>query len=241
MRLRLYKVLRRDGTSPYVGYPWPLPSGRCPGRWVTASGAPDVCANGLHLLKRAGLTDFPGPRLYVVEAAGEKSFSLTVVSARRARLLRRVESWNERALISWLCDCVEHATNLAGEDAENADSRYERVIATARSVIAAARALVLGGASKEDVIQLCLPSAWWNALRMSTHKLVHVVSGPNVCSFAVETLDYARMAAAAGVSSVVERDRTEAAEARWQHQRMLTYIGKELRDERSVPLQVPAA
>jgi hypothetical protein len=105
-----YKFLRRDGRSVFTRFAWPLPDG-APGAWVDAPVVP--CRSGIHACRAADLPLWLGRSLYQVELAGEIVEEPTKVVASRARLLRRIDAWNDELRDAYTRDCADRAHELA--------------------------------------------------------------------------------------------------------------------------------
>lgn len=109
----LYKVLNEDGsTHHHLGFQWDLPHDGQPGAWTPEiKGRLEPCANGYHLCRLSDLVNWVGPAIFTAEYRGERidentrGESKVVVS--QARLLARVETWNESTARLFACDCAE--------------------------------------------------------------------------------------------------------------------------------------
>jgi hypothetical protein len=110
--LRAYKVLT-GGRSGFTGSPWPLPEGNRPGDWVLASGPLGLCTNGIHASTVDQLPQWLGDEIWEIELAGEVVRAEPALVARRARLLRQVDDWDEQARLAFCQDCAERARELA--------------------------------------------------------------------------------------------------------------------------------
>ena len=113
----LYKLLNVDG-SPCNGGSgvWPLPTNGKPGAWLAVKPPVEPCAHGLHLCRVKNLLkDWSGPALWLAEVHPQaeviKQSNKVVVS--RARLLWRVEEWNDQTLRLFAADCAERALKRA--------------------------------------------------------------------------------------------------------------------------------
>ena len=129
-----YKLLSADGITP-MGYGrWSLPDGNQPGVWLNpAEGALIACANGYHILtwdQVLALT-WRGEHLYEVETAGKVLDAGDKCVCRRARTIRHIETWNERNLRLFACDCAERVLHVV-QAAMPADRRPRLAIETAR-------------------------------------------------------------------------------------------------------------
>jgi hypothetical protein len=105
-----YKFLRPDGTSVFTGFRWELPNGG-PGRWVDARIEP--CRSGIHACRVSDLPLWVGRDLWEVELQGEVREHRSKVVASRARLLRRVETWDEELRDAYTRMCADRAHELA--------------------------------------------------------------------------------------------------------------------------------
>lgn len=88
----LLKFLGRGRVALYTGYEWPLDE------WVEADGPIDLCANGPHACRAADLPVWIDDELWLIELAGDQETHDDVVVAQRARLVRRVDAWDEQAM-----------------------------------------------------------------------------------------------------------------------------------------------
>ena len=154
----LYKVTREDGRSMHGG------TGRwTPGRWRSVSGPLVPCRNGLHLCRPQDLVHWLGPVIWEAEADGEVVEAEDKVVARRARVLRRVEAWDDRAARLFAAACAEDALPFA-------DPAQRPVL---EGAIAAARAFAEGRATEADLsaarsaAESAAESAAWSAARSS--------------------------------------------------------------------------
>ena len=106
-----YKFLRRDGTSVFTGFRWPLPSGG-PCAWVEAPVR--SCRSGVHACRVSDLPLWVGHMLYEIELDGQILELPTKIVASRARLVRRVEAWDElRDAYTRMCADRAHELALA--------------------------------------------------------------------------------------------------------------------------------
>ena len=105
-----YKFLRPDGRSAFTAFRWPLPA-EVPGAWVEAPVEP--CRSGIHACRRTDLPLWVGRALYEIELDGAIVEQDTKVVASRARLLHRVESWDDDARAEYTRMCADRAHELA--------------------------------------------------------------------------------------------------------------------------------
>jgi hypothetical protein len=105
-----YKFLRPDATSVFTGFRWPLPH-QGPGQWVEAP--VQACRSGVHACRLSDLPLWLGRVLYEVELDGDIVTEPTKVIASRARLLRRVEAWDDEVRSAYTRMCADRAHRLA--------------------------------------------------------------------------------------------------------------------------------
>lgn len=105
-----YKFLRRDGTSPFTGFRWDLPSGE-PGPWVDAR--IELCRSGIHACRPSDIPFWAGRVLYEIELDGEVVQHASKLVASRGRLLRRVDAWNDELREAYTRMCADRAHELA--------------------------------------------------------------------------------------------------------------------------------
>lgn len=110
-----YKFTRRGASAPFSAFAWPPPSATEPGAWVEIDEPLATCRSGLHLCRVADLPYWLSDELFEAEIDGEPLASSTALVARRARLVRRIETWNDQNKLDFAHRCVERArANLAG-------------------------------------------------------------------------------------------------------------------------------
>jgi hypothetical protein len=105
-----YKFLRPGGSSLFTGFRWPLPA-TGPGEWVGAEISP--CRSGIHACRPSDLPLWIGRTLYEVELDGEIVEERTKVIASRARLLRRIEAWDDHLRAEYTRMCADRGHELA--------------------------------------------------------------------------------------------------------------------------------
>ena len=104
-----YKFTKADG-SPCNGGSgrWSLPRGKRPGAWWKIDGDIRPCSNGLHLCRAQDLTAWMNEALWEVEvhANSEIIVANEKVVVRQARLLRRIDTWNDRTARLFAVHCA---------------------------------------------------------------------------------------------------------------------------------------
>ena len=110
----LYKVTAENG-EPYHGGSgaWGLPKGNRPGKWRSVDGDLRPCRNGLHLSRKSDILEWLGPVIWEAEYDGEIIEQPDKVVVRKARLLRRVDNWNDQTARLFAADCAERVLHIA--------------------------------------------------------------------------------------------------------------------------------
>lgn len=131
--MKLYKVLNTDGSCCHGGIgKWPLPHGSQPGKWlpkITDDLA--VCKCGYHVLKPENLIDWLGPMICEVEVRGTPLWDGNKGVVRQARIVRVLETWDERTARLLACDYAAHVLSLWQQSYPD-DNRVQQTIAVAR-------------------------------------------------------------------------------------------------------------
>jgi hypothetical protein len=107
-----FKVLRPGRVAPFSGLVWPEP-----GAWVEADGL-DPCRRGIHACRLRHLPHWLGPELWEIELDGELVQEGRKVAARRGRLVRRIEGWNEPTARAYVEACISEARTRAERSPE---------------------------------------------------------------------------------------------------------------------------
>jgi hypothetical protein len=119
-----YKFTGPDGTT-YRGFRWPLPTPDGPGEWVEvgkgkAKLTTEALCTGrvLHATDATHLLGWVNAELYEVEIDEGRGVVVgpDKIGFRRGRLVRRVETWNDRTARLFACDCAEDALLYAEPD-----------------------------------------------------------------------------------------------------------------------------
>ena len=108
-----YKFLAKGAVGPISGYVWPSPRGDEPGAWVEVDGPLTLCSQGLHLCRTFDLVYWLHDELWDAESSGERVEGIDCIMVRRARLVRRIDAWNEGGAARFADACVEHAASQA--------------------------------------------------------------------------------------------------------------------------------
>ncbi len=184
-----YKVLGEQGRACNGGKGlWLLPHDGQPGDWMPQISMIVPCESGYHLCRRNDLILWLGPIIYEAEGRGEMLETEDKVVFGEARLLRRLDTWNERSARLFACDVAEHVLRL-----------FEALSPTDQRSLEAIRIVRLfaeGRATKEEV-----DAAWdaaWDAA---------------VAAWAAEDVGVAGTAAGAALTAWAGGDAGDAAGA----------------------------
>jgi len=215
-----YKTLQENGRSPYQGHAWPRPNGK-PGKWVAASGELVVCENGVHLCRRDDLVHWLDAEIFVAEAGGRIIESDDKVVCRKARLLEKIDSWNERTGRLFAADCAERVLPLF-ESAHPNDSRPRDAIAAARRFAMGEIDLAACSAARSAAYSAALSAA-----RSAAHSATYSAAR-SAADSAADSAAYSAARSAADSAAYSAADSAAySAERAWQTDRLFEYLGGE--------------
>ena len=108
--MRYFKALDVEGCSiGGQGFPWPLPHGKRPGKWLPPiKGDLVTCGNGYHVCTIDQVLDWLGPQIWEVEVRGDVVDAGDKTVARSARIVAPTH-WDDRTARLFACDCVARA------------------------------------------------------------------------------------------------------------------------------------
>jgi hypothetical protein len=225
-----YKVLAENGAAHHGGNGrWNLPKNGNPGRWKTVKGDLVPCRNGLHVCTREQLVHWLGPAIYEVEVdpaeildAGDK----TVV--RRARLLRRLDTWDERTARLFAADCAERALRtVAKSTGKRSDPRSRAAVRAAREYangnISAAELSAARDAAG-DAAWAAAGDAAWAAAGDAAGDAAWAAAGDAARAAAGDAARAAAWAAAGDAAWDAAGDAAWAAERAWQTKRLFEIL-----------------
>ena len=98
----------------------PAGGGRCqtrerPGEWVHADGPIALCVNGIHAANPEQLPHWLGTEIWEIELGGEVVREEAALVASQARLLRRLDAWDEAMRQRFAEMCLRRAREIAEE------------------------------------------------------------------------------------------------------------------------------
>ena len=174
--MNLYKVTDEQGRAFHGG------SGKwTKNRWRSVKGQIVPCVNGLHLCRREDLLTWLGPVIWRAEYDGELIEANDKVVVRRARVVERLDIWNERTARLFAADCAERVLPIFEKEQPNDDRP--------RKAIEAARAYARGeiGAAARDAARDAAWDAAWDAARAAARAAAWDAAGKTLAP-AVSTL-----------------------------------------------------
>jgi len=132
-KIKRYKVLGKGGIPCNGGKgKWNLPKDDKPGKWMPKLDNIEPCVSGYHLCRMEDLIYWLNKEIYEAEGRGEfiRHNDNKDVFA-EARLLKKMESWNERSARLFSLDCAEHVLDIFEKQYPN-DDRPRKAIKAAR-------------------------------------------------------------------------------------------------------------
>ena len=131
--MKYYKVLKNDGSCCNGGRgKWHLPKGKRPGKWMPKiEGELEPCANGYHLCRPQDLIHWLDEAIFEVEFRGDVVEDDDKIVVSEARLLCKVEAWNEKTVRLFAADCAERVLPFYEKDYPD-DNRPRKAIQAAR-------------------------------------------------------------------------------------------------------------
>jgi hypothetical protein len=224
-RIRLWKVLREDGTTIHGRKGWTLPVDG-PGEWMPAvKGELVACKNGYHLLSADQILAWAREddlRIVECDYRGDPLDAGDKWVVREVRSLR-LAAWSRRVLVAWACDCAERAL-AAFERRYPNDNRPRKCIETTR-------AWLRGGATIEQVWQACASASAASAASAAAYAAAADASASAAYAASASAASDASAAAAAAAASdaayaaaAADRGKARAAEKAWQTSRLTEYL-----------------
>lgn len=120
--MKYYKILN-SGKSCYGGNAdWSLPIKNKDGTWTPGEWMPEIigelvpCKNGYHLCRLQDLIHWLNKEIYEAEFANEVIEDEDKIVVRQCRLLRKVESWNDKTARLFACWCVRQIWHLLKDE-----------------------------------------------------------------------------------------------------------------------------
>ncbi len=214
-----YKCLTRDGKGPYSNFKWPLPKNGEVGAWVKTKGPLVMCENGIHVCTANQLSWWINEHIYTIEIRGQKKSDNNKLLVREARLVHRIETWDNRSARLFACDCAERVLPIF-------EKAYPDVVSV-RAAIDTAR-LFANGKTTQKVMAAARDAAW-AAARPAASAATRAAASAAACAAACAAAwDAARPAARAAAW-----DAARDAEREWQTNRLMDVIRGDIHAETS--------
>ena len=228
-----YKVLAADGVSSYHGGlgKWFIPKGKRIGKWMPAIKDIRPCERGYHFVNIEQLPQWLGPTLYEIEVRGQIIHQADKSVAEQARLIRKVETWNDKTLRLYAADCAERVLGLY-EKQYPKDDRPRKAIQAARDF---ANGLITKDAAAKAATNAACAAACANGAYAAVNAAFNAAYYAAAASYAAASAaayttaagaSYAAYtaAAAAGYAAANGVDAAYAAEKTWQMERLKHYL-----------------
>ena len=208
-----YKVLAADGVSPQHGGSgkWFIPKGKRIGKWMPAIKDIQPCERGYHFVNIEQLPQWIGPTLYEIEVRGQVIHEADKSVAEQARLIRKVETWNDKNLRLYAADCAKRILGLYEKQYPKDDRP--------RKAIQATRDFAYGLITKDAAYAAA------NAVDAAAYAAYAAANAVDAAAYAVDAAAYAADAAAFGTNAAnTAAAAAAAAEREWQCKRLKYYL-----------------
>jgi hypothetical protein len=252
--MKFYKVLGGGGEPCNGGSgKWNLPKGKRPGKWMPKIQGIVPCERGYHLCRAEDLMFWLNEEIYEAEGRGKSirhDNSKDVFE--QARLIRKIEPWNEKTACLFAADCAEHVLPIF-ERKHPKDQRPRLAIKAARDfangkidAAAWAAARDAAGDAARDAAGAAARDAAWDAARDAAGAAARAAAGAAAGAAAWAAARaaawdaawdaaWAAAGAAAGAAArdaagAAARAAAGAAERKWQMGRLFFYL--EIKNDR---------
>ena len=168
--MKYYKVLKNNGKCCNGGSgKWYLPKKLKDGTWKPGKWMPEIegelepCENGYHVCRPQDLVHWLGEAIFEVQYEGEIVEDDYKCVVGKARLLRKIEAWNEKTARLFAADCAEHVLHIYEKQYPD-DDRPRKAIQAARDY---ANGLI------DDEELKAARAAAWEAARAAAREAEH--------------------------------------------------------------------
>ena len=208
-----YKVLAVDGISPQHGGSgkWFVPKGKRVGKWMPAIKDISPCSRGYHFATIEQLPKWVGPTLYEIEVRGQIIHASDKGVAEQARLVRRIETCNDKTLRLYAADCAERVVSLY--------EKYHPTDTRPRKAIQAARDFANGKITAEELKTSADASNAAANAAAAANSAAYAANSANAAHYANSAAYAANSANAASAAAA-----NSAAERKWQSERLRYYL-----------------
>ena len=222
-----YKFLASDRTGGHTDYTWPAL-----GEWAPKiTGKLVRCQCGYHILNREQLLgDYIQSTLFEVGAQDVEIVGDDKCVCRSARLVKQIETWNDRTARLFACDCAERVLPIWYKAQPN-DQRPWRAIETARRFVrgeATQEELDAAGAAAWDAAWAAARDAAGAAARAAARAAAGAAAWAAARAAAGDAARAAAWAAAGdaarAAAGAAARAAARDAERKWQRARLDWYL-----------------
>lgn len=119
--MKAYKFLGPGAIGPFSRFAWPAPGADGPGRWVDAAGGVALCRTAVHGCRVEHLPWWIHQELWEAEFAEPTEVRGHKLLGPRARLVRRIERWDDEAARAFSRACARRVAERAADALEAAD------------------------------------------------------------------------------------------------------------------------
>jgi len=150
--MKVWKVLDENGKPCHGGCgKYHLPKDDQPGKWMPKIDNVVACEHGYHSLRKSHVVRWLGPTIWEAETRGPLIRRDDKVVSGEIRLVRKLDTWNERTQRLFAWDCAQLVLHLHEKEHPN-DNRP-------RHAIEVARLFACGAATREE-LDAARDAAW---------------------------------------------------------------------------------
>ena len=223
--MKHYKVLKANGDCCNGGTgKWYLPTKKKDGTWKPGKWMPKIegklepCENGYHICRPQDLVRWLDEAIFEVEYKGIKVNDDDKCVVREARLVRKIETWNEKSARLFAADCAEKVLPIYEKEYPNEDAP--------RKAIQAARDYANGKITKEQLAvasDAARDAAWAAAWAAASAAAWAAAWAAASAAASAAARDAARAAASAAASAAAWDAAWD-----WQTERLFKYLEEQL-------------
>lgn len=205
--MKYYKVLGKNGKACHGGSgSWHLPKNGKPGKWMPKIENIEPCVRGYHLCEAVDLLEWLNEEIYEAEGRGKSIRHDNKTVFEQARLIRKINAWNEKTARLFACECAERVLPIFERERPDDDRP--------RKVIEAARKYADGLISKEEI----------DAARAAARGAAWDAAGAAAWAAARGAARDAARDAAWAAAWAAARAAARAAEKKWQTERLMKVL-----------------
>ena len=227
--MKHYKVLKANGDCCNGGTgSWYLPTKKKDGTWKPGKWMPKIkgklepCKNGYHICRPHDLVHWLDEEIFEVEYKGKIIEDDNKCVVREARLLRRVETWNNKSARLFAADCAERVLPIYEEEYPGEDAP--------RKAIQAARDFACGKINKKqleeamDAARAGARAAAWAGARAAAWTAAGAAAGAGARTAAGAAAGAGARTAAGAAAWAAAWDAAWDAAREWQTDRLFWYL-----------------